>query len=60
MSKYQINEDQYDKKTVLLNCIANELAEANRIARAEMDFKIINAIDPAQLSVFDFVNKDLA
>ena len=52
--------DGDDTRLQLLEAIANELAEANRIARAEMDFKIIMAIDPAQVATFSFVNKDLA
>lgn len=57
MSKYDYDSLDSDQ---LLQDIANELAESNRIARAEMDFKIMMAIDPAQVATCDFVNKDLA
>lgn len=60
MSKYLINEDRHSKELVIQYIIANELAEQNRIARAEMDFKIMMAVDPALVATFSFINEDLA
>lgn len=61
MGKYFVDEDKVVSHSELyLAFIANELAEQNRIARAEMDFKIMMAVDPAQVETFDFKNEDLA
>jgi len=51
MSKYSTNFSDHLPK--LLQSIANELAEANRLKRIEIDLRMTIEIDPEQLSIFE-------
>ena len=53
MAKYFFNEDRMAGKELWLALIANELAEANRLKRLEIDIHLTIAIDPGQLSSID-------
>lgn len=62
MSKYDFDfADKNDTRMQLLEAIANELAESNRLRRVAIDLELIKQIDPAQLVDFKFkADEDLA
>ncbi len=61
MSKYNLLKSKPDNDIEwMLQIIANELAEKNRIMRAALDLELMKIVDPGQIATFDFVNKDLA
>lgn len=60
MGKYYANEDSTPPEIFIQYCIANELAEANRLKRIEIDLELIKEIDPQQISTFNYVNEDKA
>lgn len=63
MSKYNLKQvkEVGTEKEFLLQAIANELAESNRLRRVAIELELIKLIDPTQLSTFQFhKNEDLA
>lgn len=62
MGKYETKFNTGDTRDTInvLGDIANELAEANRLKRVELDLKIMMAVDPGLVTNFLYKNEDLA
>lgn len=52
--KYFANEDTTQPDIFIQYCIANELAEANKLKQIELDMKMAQLADPAQLAHIRF------